>query len=1030
MPIFRINQRITQVKKAKGFLNLPNLDQLGIHLFSLIFIFLISIPSSSAENVILRHSFAGNISFELTGNTLRDANNTCAPIAGGQSSGNLSLPNNATIKAAYLYWSGSGNADNQIIFNGQTITSDITYSELFEGRNYFSAKADVTSLISNNTRTRYQVSGLTFNGSPTYCNSSSAYGGWALAVIFTHANEPLRVINVFDGFKSFWGSEFSLVPDNFVVSADPANKGGKHAHITWEGDAGNSQSRGGYSESLRFEGANLTDNNNPANNQFNGYSNVSGTTSGVDIDQYEIGNLLNAGDTRVDTTYSSGQDAVFLTAEFISIPNEPVADLAIQQSGPSNIIRGQENTFDFTITNKGPSTAPKNSQFSFTIPQGFSYVNNSNPDWDCSVNNNDIICRYAKSLSPNNGSTRFSLAFIVDKTAGNNDSINLTGSINGLLFDNILSNNRSQKSYLIKGPNLTTSIKNVIDLNGGNVNPGDTLRYTISINENAGLDAHSISLTDHIAAEFSSYQVISLPPNASNNSLAAPNGNFNAGVVQIDNIFITANGSEDIVIDARLTNSITSGSTIDNSAILSGPGIQNTTVTAQTLYSTQPIQSASGNKLLYLHSNRNVGRADQVMRRNRPTTEDRRNIGRNNKDGIWTLNPGFQSSFEFNDNTISMNLCLQSNQDINMRHNAQVQLLHNTTVIADSGEQSFTLPNKNSIPRQFSFSLPLSQMPRISIGDTLKLRLVNISGLGGIRVYSKVGSDYCYVSIPAKTVINVDSISVIDSSNNAVNEISAGSSVSIRSVVSDPFGSFDITSADLTVVDSDGNTIFSNQAMSVFNDSGAATKTFNFDYTLPNTAKAGYWKFSLRAKEGEENTIDHSSDFMLLVKQPEPNITVKKSVAVYSDPIHGINSANNFAKALPGSILTYTISAENSGSGAAAADSIIITDGFPNNTYMLVKDFNDISGQGPVFEVSEIPSSKLTYTYIALGNNTDDLEFSNNDGTSFDYSPTPDSDGIDKNITHFRINPKGVFQAPAAGESPTQFTIKFRVKLQ
>jgi uncharacterized repeat protein (TIGR01451 family) len=1004
---------------------------LGKHTFAIFLAISFTSFTAQAEGVILRHSFAGNMSFELTGNTLRDSNNTCAAISGGESSGSITLPNNSSIKAAYLYWSGSGAIDNTVNFNGQSIASQTDYTEVFDGRTYFSSKADVTSIVSTTSAT-YRVSGLQFDGSNSYCATEGAYAGWALAIIFEHPDEALRVINVFDGFKNFWGSQFELIPNNFVIAPNPDIKKGKHAHITWEGDAGNSQSRNNFTESLTFEGNNLTGTGNPSDNQFNGYSNVNGSinTSGVDIDEYQIGDFLSAGDTSVHTRYSSGQDAVFLTAEIISVPNEPVADLLIQQSGPANIIRGDENTFNFTVTNNGPNTAPQNSQFSFTIPQGFSYVSQTGSNWNCSTNNNDLSCIYSNEILSTNNSSPLSLTFVVDKTAGANDSINLTGSISGLLFDNILSNNSDQKSYLLKAPDLTSSVKSVIDLNGGNVNPGDTLRYTISINENAGYSANDVSLTDHIDAAFSNYQVVSLPLNAIDNSLAAPNGNSNAGVVQIDDILIAANGSEEVVIDVTLSASLASGSTIDNSALLSSIAFNDVTVSAQTLYTAQPIQSASGNKLLYLNSVRSVNRTSQIMRRNRPTSPDYRNIARNNKDGIWTLNPEFQSTFEFSSNTINFNLCLQSNQNNNIQHGAQVQLLHNTTVIADSGQQSITLPNKNETPIQVAFSLTLSQTPIIPAGDTLKFRLVNITGEGGIRVYSKVGSDFCYVSVPAKTVINVDSISVIDNSNNAVNEISAGSTVSIRSVVSDPFGSFDITSADLTATDSDGNTIFSAQTMSVFNDSGAATKTFNFDYTIPNTAKEGYWKFSVRAKEGEENTIDHRSDFMLLIKQPEPNINVVKSVDVFSDPIHGENTTNNYAKALPGSILTYTISAENTGPGITVDDTIIITDGFPDKTHMLVKDFDDISGQGPIFEVLSAQSSGLTYTFSALNSNSDDLEFSNNDGASFTYSPIPDSDGIDKNITHFRINPKGVFQAPAAGESPTQFTIKFRVRLQ
>jgi len=169
---------------------------------------------------------------------------------------------------------------------------------------------------------------------------------------------------------------------------------------------------------------------------------------------------------------------------------------------------------------------------------------------------------------------------------------------------------------------------------------------------------------------------------------------------------------------------------------------------------------------------------------------------------------------------------------------------------------------------------------------------------------------------------------------------------------------------------------------------------------------------------------------MLLVNQALPDIKLEKSIEVFSDPIQGVSSTNIFSKALPGSILTYTIKAENTGLGVAENNSIWISDAIPDKTYMLVKDFNDISGQGPLIEQPINTSSGLSYQFITLDSSSDDIDFSDNNGLTFDYSPIADSEGIDQNITHFRINPKGTFQAPSAGESATQFTIKFRVQLQ
>jgi len=1004
----------------------------------------IGLPSY-AEDVRLRHSFAGKMSFELTGNSQRNTytsngSSVCENV--GNSSNTLSLPVNSTVEAAFLYWSGSGNIDSSVIFENTVVTAsnfDI-HTQSVGTQTFYSAKADVTSLVSNSNR-NYSVSDLTFNTSSTYCTGGRSYGGWALAIIYRNDAEPLRVINIFDGFKNFWGQSFDLTPNNFVIARNQANLRGKHAHITWEGDNGNSGSKNTLNESLQFNGTgtnstsgfkDLTGTGNPTSNQFNSYSNtIPGFTDGVDIDEYEIGSFLTPGATSVITRYSSGQDRVFLSAELISIPNEPVAELSLQQSGPDNIIRGQENTFDFTVTNNGPSIAPQNTQFSFTIPQGFSYVDTPHPFWSCSVNSSDLTCQYSNTISVANSSTALSLSFIVDKTAGINDSINLSGTINGLLFDNILSNNTVVKSYIINNPDLTTSIKEVIDLNGGNVNSGDTLRYTITINESAGIAVNGISITDNIFSEFSGYNIISIPLDAIDNSLLAPAGTFNSGVVQIDNINVAANGSQSIVIDAILSTNLPPSTEINNNVSITSSATTELTRSSPIIYTAQAINPATGNKLLYLHSISNVGRPNQIMRRSRPTITSHRNIGRNNKDAIWTLTPEFQSQFEFDGNSINLNLCLQSNQNNSKTHSMKIQLLHNTSVIADSSPITLTIPSKNSPVEQFSYNIPLTQSPTIPAGDTLKLRIVNLTGEGGIRVYSLDGADYCYVSIPAKTVINVDSISAINNATGlSVNEINSGSEISIQTVVSDPFGSFDITAAELSATDSQGNNVLSNLPMTVISDSGTSTKTFSLSYTIPSNIPSGYWKFSVRAKEGVENTIDHSSDFMLLVNQTLPDIKLEKSIEVFSDPIHGINSINNFSKALPGSILTYTIKAENTGLGVAENNSIWISDAIPDKTYMLVKDFNDISGQGPLIEQPINPTSGLSYQFITLDSNSDDIEFSDNNGDDFNYSPTADSEGIDKKITHFRVNPNGIFQAPVAGKSANQFSLKFRVQLQ
>lgn len=974
------------------------------------------------------------MSFELTGNTLRSSSNTCARISGGSSPGTIKLPNNSVITAAYLYWSGSGEVDNRVTFDGNTVNSDTTYIETFGARNYFSAKADVTHLVSSNRSTRYIVSGVTFDGSSAYCNTKGAYAGWALAVIYENADEPLRVINVFDGFKSFWGEHFSLIPNNFVIAPNPSLLKGKHAHITWEGDDGNSQSKNGEVESLTFENNNLTDGNNPSNNQFNGYSNVTGSTSGVDIDEYEIGDFLTAGDTSVHTRYSSGQDAVFLTAEFISVPNEPVANLSIQQTGPANFVRGQNQDITLNVSNLGPNSASSNSQVTLPLPTGITLVNFSGNQWNCVTSTGSITCNYLNILTKNASASPLVLSLKSDSSTSN--SINIVPTVTGIEFDNILSNNTNSKTYSVISADFTSSIKTVTDLNGGNVKPGDTLRYQIDLIESNGISASGITLTDHLPANIASFTIVSIPDGASNNTQPSPAGNNSTGLVSISGMSIAANATESIIIDAIISSSTPDNTAISNTATISGLSISDISIDSATVYISKPANPATGSKPLYVRQTSNLSRIQPTsFAFNTLADETEKN---------YVINPAFQQEFEFSNSNISAYLFLQNDDTYGTwNHTITVSLLHNNSSIGNV-TRTISIPSSGAAGDNvalFEFTIPLSNTPVIQVGDTLTLKVLNDSQYSqdSLRIYSidpnintsDSTSPYSLVSLPAATVINVDQINFINSdTSQAITETHASQNLSIQAVVSDPFGSFDITSANISIKNPQGTTLINEQSMGLLSDSGFAIKTFSYSYSLPADAEIGDWIVKVTSKEGIENEIQHSSYSLLKVTALLPIINVTKSVEVYSDPIHGSNSTNNYSKALPGAILTYTIIATNTGQGVAENNSIWISDSIPDKTYMLVQDFDGISGKGPVIELPVNPTSGLSYQFITLDSNSDHIEFSDNNGIDFNYSPTADSEGIDQNITHFRVNPNGIFQAPSAGESANQFSLKFRVQLQ
>ncbi len=121
--------------------------------------------------------------------------------------------------------------------------------------------------------------------------------------------------------------------------------------------------------------------------------------------------------------------------------------------------------------------------------------------------------------------------------------------------------------------------------------------------------------------------------------------------------------------------------------------------------------------------------------------------------------------------------------------------------------------------------------------------------------------EYSRLNLNSSNVIYVDNVFFYDApypGGNAIDSATPGSTIYIRSVISDPFGSFDITAADIVISDPNGDNVLypSPDAMTEVNDSGAATKTYEYAYTLPATPLAGNYTVRVTGYEGTEGLVD------------------------------------------------------------------------------------------------------------------------------------------------------------------------------
>lgn len=399
-------------------------------------------------------SFAGNVNFIGTAKTRRtqsNAVNACSvESAGTSTSATLAgLPSGATVLAAYLYWAGSGSTpDYTVTFEGNTVNADANrqYTATYSDMDYFSGVADVTSVVAAKGNGSYSLKDLTVNSGGDWCDSEAVLAGWSLLVIYSHASEPYRVVNVYEGFQSYRNSSISISLGNFKVPSPIGSATGKHGHITWEGDP----TLSGGGENLTFNGTSLTDATNPSGNQFNSASNIvspADTASyGVDFDAYTVTSaMLSPGMTSATAVYSSGSDLVLLSAEIIAVPNVMVSDLSVDIAHVGTFTPGQPGAFTIDVTNNGPSAEPGPISVTIPLPSAFTYASASGTGWSCSASGQTVTCTRSGTLAANTAAGSITLNINVSASASG--SVSTSASILGTNFDNDSENSTSTDIY-------------------------------------------------------------------------------------------------------------------------------------------------------------------------------------------------------------------------------------------------------------------------------------------------------------------------------------------------------------------------------------------------------------------------------------------------------------------------------------------------------------------------------------------------------------------------------------------------------
>ncbi len=100
----------------------------------------------------------------------------------------------------------------------------------------------------------------------------------------------------------------------------------------------------------------------------------------------------------------------------------------------------------------------------------------------------------------------------------------------------------------------------------------------------------------------------------------------------------------------------------------------------------------------------------------------------------------------------------------------------------------------------------------------------------------------------------------------------------------------------------------------------------------------------------------------------------------------------------------------------------------PANTEFFANNLGGV-GSGPVLFTDGATVSGLSYTFTSLVSTTDNISFSNDNGASYDYTPLPNSNGYDSDVTNIRVSLSGPLNITGGGIHPS-FSLRFRVRVQ
>lgn len=147
------------------------------------------------------------------------------------------------------------------------------------------------------------------------------------------------------------------------------------------------------------------------------------------------------------------------------------------------------------------------------------------------------------------------------------------------------------------------------------------------------------------------------------------------------------------------------------------------------------------------------------------------------------------------------------------------------------------------------------------------------------------------------------------------------------------------------------------------------------------------------------------------------------SFVMSSTAVQGQEGQGNARKVFSRTVVYFAVSEMGPTVGASPATSFSISNAIPDQMSLFVGDLGP-EGSGPVELVEN--DSGLDFAFDGLVGLADALEYSSNNGWSFNYIPDADADGYDDKVTHIRIAQRDA-SIPTIGNY-TRFSMRYKMR--